>query len=760
MKTSLIIHGHFYQPPRENPFIGVVPDQESAAPWTNWNEAVYRTCYRPNAYSRYLSPEGKIIKIRNNYSSISFNMGPSLLTWADREHPHFLEKLKEADKESIKLTGHSGIIAQAFSHTILPLDSKEVRRLDILWAIQDYKKHFRHSPEGFWCPECAVNKEVIDDLYKAGIKFLILSPWQAASINGKALEGKPAPYDRPFLVKGIKHSISVFFYNPDFASGISFGHLLQDADKLYKNLVDYKKKNNSPKLLHWATDGEIYGHHEAFGDMALAALIEKINKNDDFELTNYGAYLEKNPAEETAELYLGDDNKGSSWSCSHGVGRWERDCGCHTGGDDLWNQEWRSPMRQAFNTLEKEVFSEIIPRLSSLLGSSKAAWNVLDSYGRVLCGQWKLESLLSKKVPEFVQTDEKLIEVSSMLDIVRSTVNMFTSCGWFFNDIGGIEPRQNIAYALYAAKGLSLITGKDYQKTLLSELACAKSNLPSVGNGKTIGSEINRRIPARIFASTFFILNRHFALQEDFLSEFGFFKLLSMDERHIEIRNSANYRKTSLTYSAVPNAQHKLVIEIKDDAFDKTYRITSEEASPRTTRIITSWVEKKLGMSITPQTFNSILNSMDDFILLTSNNKKAREAAVYYENIGICIMAIQGQIMQKGSTSWEDKCTAMKQISMLVRNCGIPEFRKILVFQFNSQLKFIARKFGKNGVNETEASNLIKLLRTIREEGFETDITLLQDILYSYISGSRKTDISEETRKNLIDDFNFSPDLK
>ena len=273
MKTSIIIHGHFYQPPRENPYTGILDNQESAKPFANWNEAVYRTCYLPNAYSRYLSPYGKITNIYNNYSSISANFGPTLLNWIDTAHPYFINKLKEADSISISNTGHSNFLAQCYNHAILPLETRRNKTLQVKWAIEDYKYRFGHEPEGLWLGECAIDKETVDVLGENNIKFVVLSPWQGTSIDGKSLNGKPAPCNRAFIIEGFEKSISAFFYDPDLASGISFGHFLRDADDLYGKIKNIRKERNNPKLIHWATDGEIYGHHEPYGDMALAALI-------------------------------------------------------------------------------------------------------------------------------------------------------------------------------------------------------------------------------------------------------------------------------------------------------------------------------------------------------------------------------------------------------------------------------------------------------------------------------------------------------
>ncbi len=742
MKTSLIIHSHFYQPPRENPFTGIIPDQESAGSFSNWNEAVYKTCYRPNAYSRYLSSDGRIRNIRNNYSSISFNMGPSLLSWIKEEHPRFVKKLIEADKESLEKFGHSNIIAQAYSHTILPLDSPIIRKLDIQWAIADYKHTFKHNPEGFWCPECAVNLDVIDELSEAGIKFIILSPWQASKIGGKPLNGKPAPCNRPFIVKGKKKSLSVFFYDPDFASGISFGHLLRDADALYKKLVTEKKKRSNPNLINWATDGEIYGHHEAFGDMALAALIEKINDGNDFELTNYASYLEKHPATEEAELWLGEDSKGSSWSCSHGVGRWERNCGCHTGGSDSWNQLWRTPMRKAFNNLETKVHEKVISELKEL--SNQNPVELLCKYGDVLCGSLSLKDYLTGLSCE----EKDFQKIAILLDITKNTVNMYTSCGWFFNDLGGIEPIQDMNYALYVAQSLSKLTNKDEVTELLNNLAKAKSNIPEIGNGKTLMKKELSKTPAPVRAACFFILNRYFAIASDLKNKFGFFTLKDYSSDSISIIKNSTFEEFSFTFSINVNESNKFEISVRDK--ENSFIFTTAQISKRTLRIISDWIEKKIGNCIKPNTFTELLKSMNEYIQITNANTSAINESVFFANMGICIKALEPLLLDNPDIN------GIKQICAMVNTWGSPQIKDLLKQQFDNQMNFMANEISISGLTDFNATNIIVVLRTVREHGIMPDITLLQDIVFSFLKSKSKINVKPENIRELEEDLNFS----
>ncbi|HKL57376.1 MAG TPA: glycoside hydrolase, partial [Sphaerochaeta sp.] len=358
--TDLILHGHFYQPPRENPRTGIIGKQLSASPYPDWNERIYSDCYNANVHSRYLSGVRRILSMTNNYEYISFNFGPTLLSWLKRKHPDTYSLIIEADKKSVVRLGHGNAMAQSFNHTILPLCTEAEARAQIVWGLEDFSLRFGREAEGMWLPETGINGMVIDLLAEYGLKFVILSPWQCKSVENEEgkmvdLNGKSAPYGKPFILTGdTGATISAFFYHPSLAEGISFGHLLRDADNLYARLLTIKREEGQP-LIQTATDGEIYGHHEPYGDMALAALIKKVHERSDFRLTNYATFLEAHPATLHATLHEGEEAKGTSWSCVHGVSRWYKDCGCHTGGDESWNQTWRTPLRQAFDNLGKKI---------------------------------------------------------------------------------------------------------------------------------------------------------------------------------------------------------------------------------------------------------------------------------------------------------------------------------------------------------------------------------------------------------------------
>ncbi len=761
MKTSIIIHGHFYQPPRENPYTGMVQEQQSANPYANWNEAVFATCYMPNAWSRYLSPDGKIVSITNNYCSISSNFGPTLLNWIKEEHPDFIEKLIEADKYSIEKTGHSNFLAQCYNHTIMPLDSAEIKQVETAWALKHYKSIFGHEPEGFWCSECAINKETIDILSENGIKFVVLSPWQAESINGIRLKGSPAPCDRPFIIKGKSGQLAAFFYDPELASGISFGHLLRDADSLYGKLCEMKNRKN-PALIHWATDGEIYGHHEAFGDMALAALIKKIEEGRLFELTNYGAYLESHPATETAELRTGSDGLGSSWSCIHGVGRWYKDCGCHTGGDENWNQKWRGPLRTAFKNLEitgMEIFSKNVEKI---LGRTDYV-NLLKDYGAVLSGEITQEAFTSslRKKTIIMLTGKERTDIAILLEAIKNILFSFTSCGWFFNDVSGIEPRQNITYALAACSLLQKFTDKDLQAELLQDLKEAVSNIKTEGNASDIARKSIPKIPAYAFASVFFCMNRMTALRGDFINRFGIFKLISIYTKdriayRLRIENVATLEKYSLSCTTENKNKNAVVLNIKNADSGKQYAISSKNIPSDILGKCAKWVEHRLARCIDMGTLELISKNMGNYFILMDADKKLINENVFYENFSIALRIIREHTLFRFQKyKWSDILKLMNLLAYYISLAGNNNLINNMSELFDSQMDSYAADV-LTDLGEELSGKILNTLIVARANRFEPKITLIQNAIYPYLSGEKKHNLTEETVTHLREELNFT----
>ena len=500
----LAIHGHFYQPPRENPWTGMVEPQESAAPSRDWNTRIAEQCYSPNGVSRILSPNGRIESIVNNYSYMSFNFGPTLMNWIRFQRPDIYNNIKEGDLLSAeRLDGHGNAIAQVYNHIIMPLATKGDMLTQIRWGIQDFEFHFRRKPEGMWLAETAINMKTVVALIEEGIKFTILSPKQADSFrvlnameNAKWINCSNGNIDttRPYRIiprdisgkKICDGHLDVFFYNAELSTAVSFEHLLKNGELFGKKILEAKNQNRVERqLVSIGTDGESYGHHEPFGDMCAAWLFEKFCPQNNIVPVNYGWYLEKYPPEFEVQI-KGAYGEGSSWSCAHGVGRWYRDCGCSTGGGENWNQKWRKPLRQAFDRVKKtadEVFERVFPLLSDF-----QCWDVRDKYIDVM-----LEPENQERRGEFAEailrkvSDEDRVNLFSLLEMQKFCLYSYTSCGWFFNDIEGLEPVQNMRYCLRAIELLKkfLPDGDTLESEVLTILSTIKSN----EHGKT-GVEI------------------------------------------------------------------------------------------------------------------------------------------------------------------------------------------------------------------------------------------------------------------------------
>ncbi len=359
MNRFLCIHGHFYQPPRENPWLEAVELQDSAAPYHDWNERVLAECYAPNAVSRILDEKGRIRKIVNNYSNISFDFGPTLLSWLEENAKSVYQALLMADWESIqRFSGHGSAMAQAYNHIILPLANRRDKITQIVWGLEDFESRFGRAAEGMWLPETAVDLETLDLLAEHGVRFTLLAPHQALRIRRKDraewrdVNGGTLDITYPYEVDlPSGRTIAVFFYHGALANAVSFEGLLSNGDAFAKRLMDaFPADTSEPRLVHLATDGEAYGHHHRFGDMALAYALNKVEEGQSAILTNYGEYLEKNPPQWKAEIA-----QNTSWSCPHGVERWRSDCGCQTGQHPGWSQAWRAPLRDALDLARDEL---------------------------------------------------------------------------------------------------------------------------------------------------------------------------------------------------------------------------------------------------------------------------------------------------------------------------------------------------------------------------------------------------------------------
>jgi hypothetical protein len=764
---SVILHGHFYQPPRENPMTGIIPKQVSARPYEDWNERIFADCYSTNAHSRYLSPYRRVESITNNFSYISFNFGPTLLSWIAEMHPDIHEQVVLADRESQTRLGHGNAMAQAFNHTILPLDSPKDARLQILWGIEDFMYRFGRSPEGMWLPEAAINDTVVDLLAEAGIQFVILSPWQAAQVETAPnvwndLGGKPAPYGKPYRLTGrTGREIAAFFYHPGLAEGISFGHALRDADALYSTLLSIKRTDGQP-LIHAATDGEIYGHHEPFGDMALAALIQKVNARNDFELTNYATYLEAHPAVLHAKLHAGEAGLGTSWSCSHGVSRWWKDCGCHTGGEDGWNQAWRTPLRDSLRTLAAKIDAIFDHEVARIFNGSLTADRLLELYGPAICGKQSLERFLEELHADFEFDGNEDDALACLLEGIKNKHFSFTSCGWFFSDISGIEPRQNIKYALYTIDLYQKFTSEDLLTPFLNDLTKAKSNKRSEGSGMTIAKQEMQGFPGEVEAALFFTLNRRIARPEEFKSLYGRYRLNTIELRgsdttvvdFLDRISLSGYSCTVLSDGHIPSELH-LFIGVHDHTGTciGKYSVTNVDIPLRMLDMIYSWIDRSLS-KVTDNDLVAIAKDINNYSMLMKNSRYLPMETLYIENIGTCLRAIKSLFVTPNTLPWSQKRESIGQLIEFIQKKGRPAEIESVNRIFSAECDRVAEKIRDKGLDYEAGTYLIDLLEVARAQGIQPDITQLQTQVFRFLQ-PKAQELSATLMLKLCDALNF-----
>jgi alpha-amylase/alpha-mannosidase (GH57 family) len=537
------IHGHFYQPPRENPWLETVETQSSAAPYHDWNERITAECYAPNGAARIVNGQNKIIRILNNYARISFNFGPTLLSWLKDNAPRVYRMILDADLMSQRrFTGHGSAMAQVYNHIIMPLASTRDRITQIRWGIADFESRFGRKPEGMWLSETAVDSETLDLMAAHGIRFVILAPSQCARVrplpapakvakaagrsrqsarraskataaaatltldpaatpNGiSAAYAGPAPgpepetpwqetpgatvdTTQPYLVR-LKEgrSIAVFFYDGPRSRAIAFEGLLNDGESFARRLLGgFAEKSDRAQLVHVATDGESYGHHHRYGEMALVWALKWLEEKGQVKLTNYGEFLEKFPP--AFEAQIAED---TSWSCAHGVERWRSDCGCNSGRAG-WNQQWRKPLRESLDWLRDAVAPLVRQRGSELFRDVDAA---RDGYISVILDRSpeNVAAFFAIHATRELSPGERTAALE-LMELERHAQLMYTSCGWFFDEISGIETVQIIAYAarvLQLAASLFGDSASGLEAEFQSRLGAAPSNIPQQKNGAAV----------------------------------------------------------------------------------------------------------------------------------------------------------------------------------------------------------------------------------------------------------------------------------
>jgi alpha-amylase/alpha-mannosidase (GH57 family) len=485
---AVCIHGHFYQPPRENPWLEEIEIQDSAYPYHDWNARITAECYARNAAARILDDHERIVRITNNYARMSFNFGPTLLSWMAQHSTAVYAAIQEADRLSReRFSGHGSAIAQPYNHMILPLANAADRRTQVVWGIRDFQHRFQRPPEGMWLPEAAVDLEALSVMAEMGIAFTVLSPYQADRIRPVGLDAWSDVSDgsidprRPYLQR-LPHGrdIAIFFYDGPISRDVAFNGLLKNGETFAARLLGALDQDaEDSQLVHIATDGETFGHHHRYGDMALAYALEKIESETSARLTNYGEFLEKQPPAWEVAI-----KENTAWSCAHGVERWKSDCGCHSGRRPEWHQGWREPLRNALDWLRDALAETFTDRAGRLFDDP---WQARDDYIDVILDR-SVENIDRFLKPRMTQPPDETSRTLALkiLEMQRQAMLMYTSCGWFFDELSGIETVQVIQYAGRAVQLANELAENGIEAAFLAKLALAKSNIPRHKDGRHI----------------------------------------------------------------------------------------------------------------------------------------------------------------------------------------------------------------------------------------------------------------------------------
>jgi alpha-amylase/alpha-mannosidase (GH57 family) len=492
------VHGHFYQPPRENPWLEAIEPQPSAHPYRDWNERITAECYRPNTAARVVDGAGTIITIVDNYERMSFDVGPTLMSWLEEHAPDVHQAMVDADRASLaRFDGHGSAMAQAYNHMIMPLASPRDRVTQIRWGIADFRRRYRRAPVGMWLPECAVDTASLEALVAEGIQFTVLAPRQARAWRQPGREWRTSPIDPGRAYKcqlPSGKSIDLFFYDGATSQAVAFERILADGHRMIERMIGRADvEDGAPTLCHIATDGETYGHHHRYGDMALAWALTQVEAGwNGTRLTNYAEFRARNPA--TWEVLLAEN---SSWSCVHGVARWRDDCGCNSGRPG-WNQQWRRPLRDALDWLRDQA-AGALDSVGRML--FKDPWAARDAYIDVLLdrspgrnGEAR-ERFLAAHALHGLDADER-VRALQLMEMARHAMLMYTSCGWFFDDLSGIETVQCMQYAARVAELIEDVGGDPVEPELVDRLSAGHSNLVDEGDGRKIWAQRVR--PARV----------------------------------------------------------------------------------------------------------------------------------------------------------------------------------------------------------------------------------------------------------------------
>ncbi len=485
------VHGHFYQPPRENPYLDAVELQESAAPAHDWNERIHHECYRPNAFARILNERGEVLEIVNNYEYLSFNIGATLLSWLERYDIETYQRILEADRKSAQRLigpdgqGHGNAIAQVYNHIIMPLANSRDKLTQIRWGKADFRARFGREPEGLWLAETAVDYPTLEALIAEGIRFIILAPSQAQRCRDPQgrwheVSGSQIDATRPYRCHLPDSSgfIDIFFYDGPISRDMGFNDVLSSSQHLSGRLGQaVRGDHRKSQLIAVATDGETFGHHKSGTEKALAYAFRHEIPQRDWLVTNFAHYLSLHPP--TWEVTL---KPITAWSCSHGVGRWQDDCGC--GGGGSWHQKWRKPLREALDWLRDQLAAVFSDKGTELF---RNPWEARDAYIQVILDRSErtLDAFWSAHQSRPLSAAER-VDALRLLEMQRHALLMYTSCGWFFEELSRPEGVQILRYAARAIELAGDVAGVRLEPEFIERLKAAPSNVEHFGTGDQV----------------------------------------------------------------------------------------------------------------------------------------------------------------------------------------------------------------------------------------------------------------------------------
>lgn len=732
---NLCLHGHFYQPPRENPWIEEIEPQESARPYHNWNARIHFECYLPNAKARVLDEKGQVVDIVNNFKKISFNFGPTLLAWLQAHYPDTYQDILAADRVSVaQHQGHGNAIAQVYNHMIMPLANRRDKITQVLWGLAEFKLRFQRDAESIWLSETACNEETMEVLVEAGVKYIILAPHQAECV--KSLAGgdwidvsagqidPKKPY-RCFLKKDPEKFIDIFFYDGPIAKAVGFEELLSDAKHFMGRLRGAVKVSDEPQLISVATDGETFGHHKAFGDRVLAYLLNIEAPRHDFKIVNYGEFLAACPPQDEVRIKEGDNGEGTSWSCAHGVARWKENCGCRGGGPADWNQNWRGPLREALDWLRDET-AVLYEKHASLF--LKDPWKARNDYIQVILerSEKNIAGFFDHHASRGLSKEERVICLK-LLEMQRHSMLMYTSCGWFFTELSGIETVQIIQYAARVVQLAHETSGTFLEEEFLTRLAKAKSNIPEFKDGRGIYEKmVMPHVVTLHQVASFYAIHSLVDRKADHHDHFNLycFRVQILHQRRESFGDLVmNFGRLKVTSKITGESSDLVFVAVHMGLYD--FRCS---VRPFTTLLEQEELEKEFFSGQEPLHLVELMRVIDrtfgeKYFSLKDLPRKERMRI---------ILDLTHDMLDKISEAHEHLFDENRRMSEIYRAINLPipeEMRYAAEHTLRKRMEAAVKELANYGFNPKKAANLQRIIETAKSFDVEVKIREASDFL-------------------------------